>query len=59
MFTCGVTVDQSPIKSQVLDYAYVAKIGGKLVQDNTRVSNFVNEDYEIKVLKEKKVQQLH
>ncbi|MBB1302952.1 MAG: DUF3859 domain-containing protein [Porticoccaceae bacterium] len=53
MFTCGVTVDQSPIKSQVLDYAYVAKIGGKLVQDNTRVSNFVNEDYEIKVLKEK------
>jgi hypothetical protein len=49
----AVKIKPTSIKSIVLDYAYVAKTGGELIEDDSRIGGVVLKDYEIKVIKEK------
>lgn len=53
--TCVVSapIEQSSIESKVFINSYVQKIGGELIQDNSRITDLVNVGDEAKPIKEK------
>jgi uncharacterized protein DUF3859 len=52
-FVFGATFEKSPIESKTFIHSYVQKVGGELIQDNTRITDLVNAGAESKSIKEK------